>query len=186
MADDHSGSGSPDLPSNATASPATASPATSIHATCILVGEWGVLIRGRSGAGKSSLARSLIERAAARGLFARLVADDRVHLASCNGRLIARPAPRIAGRIEWHGIGIRDMSHERAAIIRCIVDLVDRPTRLPEPHERRAIIAGIDVPRFALSRDGDIAGLVLDALAEFPASVAGQRARGNRDTTRQP
>lgn len=158
--------------------------APSIHATCILVGEWGVLIRGRSGAGKSSLARALIERAAARGLFARLVADDRVHLECRNGRLLARPPARIAGRIEWHGIGLKDMVHEGAAVIRCIVDLVEQPTRLPEPQERRTLLAGVEVPRLALSRNGDVAGLVLDALADLAA--ADGRSRGNRDTAHQP
>ena len=139
----------------------------SIHASCILVGEWGVLIRGASGAGKSTLARMLVERAVARGLFARLVADDRVHLEVRGGRVVGRPAPAIAGRIECRGIGIRQVPHENAALIRCVVDLVEHPERLPEPQERRTLIAGMQVPRLVLARDGDPAGLVLDAIADL-------------------
>lgn len=49
-----------------------------VHGTAAVVGEAGVLIRGASGAGKSSLALALVDAAAARGLFARLVGDDRI------------------------------------------------------------------------------------------------------------
>ena len=48
-----------------------------IHATVVLVGEAGVLIRGASGSGKSALALALMSEAGRRGLFARLVGDDR-------------------------------------------------------------------------------------------------------------
>jgi HPr kinase/phosphorylase len=162
------------LPDNAPdpRKPASSRLPPSIHACCILLGEWGVLIRGPSGTGKSTLARVLIERAAARGLFARLVADDRVHLEVRGGRVVGRPAPAIAGRIECHGIGIRQMPHENAALIRCVVDLVERPDRLPEPQERRTLIAGMQVPRLVVSRDGDAAGLVLDAIADLSAPAA--------------
>src|SRR5579885_12565 len=44
-----------------------------LHATAAVVGEAGVLIRGPSGSGKSSLAFALIAAAKASGLFARLI-----------------------------------------------------------------------------------------------------------------
>ncbi len=53
-------------------------PLPTLHATALIVGDAGVLIRGRSGAGKSRLAEELVEAAQARGWFGRLVADDRV------------------------------------------------------------------------------------------------------------
>ena len=72
-------------------------PAT-IHASAVLVGARAALIRGPSGAGKSRLALDLIHAARAGSLpFARLVADDRVHLEAANGRLLARPAEALAG-----------------------------------------------------------------------------------------
>ena len=57
-----------------------------VHATAVLVGADGVLIRGESGAGKSALALALIERGA------RLIADDRLMLSACHGRLVATRA----------------------------------------------------------------------------------------------
>ena len=76
-----------------------------VHAACVVLGEAGVLIRGESGAGKSSLALGLIEAAPAHGLFGALVADDRVRITCAHGRLVARPHPAIAGRIELRGLG---------------------------------------------------------------------------------
>lgn len=81
-------------------------PAGTLHATVVLVGEAGILIRGRSGAGKSRLARLILAEAAARGLFARLVADDRVRVAARGGRLVASRIPAIAGWIEMRGHGL--------------------------------------------------------------------------------
>ncbi|QLP96335.1 MAG: hypothetical protein HZY79_01495 [Rhodoblastus sp.] len=49
-----------------------------IHASAVAVGESCVLLRGPSGSGKSAAALALIDLAGAHGLFARLVADDRV------------------------------------------------------------------------------------------------------------
>ena len=77
-----------------------------IHATCLLIGPHGVLIRGPAGAGKTSLALALIEACHAEGRFARLVADDRVHVEPLNGRLVARTPAEIAGKVERRGLGI--------------------------------------------------------------------------------
>lgn len=132
----------------------------SIHASAIVIGETGVLIRGESGAGKSSLARRMIEMAQARGLFARLIGDDRIVLAVAGGRLLARPHPAIAGQIEARGRGILDMAHEPAAPIRCVIDLVrDAPgcgelTRLPGQDQMAVQIESIALPRQILAGFG--------------------------------
>ncbi len=58
-----------------------------IHASVVLAGARGVLIRGETGAGKSRLVLSLLHAANAGLLpFARLVADDRVHIEAHHGR----------------------------------------------------------------------------------------------------
>ena len=93
------------------------------HGCVVLVGEAGVLIRGASGAGKSALALALIEAAGRAGLFARLVADDRVLLRAACGRLLARPHPALAGRVEKRGEGIVAVEHEPCGVVRCVVDL---------------------------------------------------------------
>ncbi len=82
------------------------------HATALLVGASGLLLRGPPGSGKSGLALRLIDAAQGRGLFARLIGDDRVLLESCNGRLIARPHEAIAGAIELRALGIVRLPYE--------------------------------------------------------------------------
>ena len=77
---------------------------SALHATCLVIGEAGVLLRGPSGAGKSTLARRLISTALRDGRYASLVGDDRVRLEAVAGRLVARPHPAIAGRLEVRGV----------------------------------------------------------------------------------
>jgi HPr kinase/phosphorylase len=123
----------------------------SVHASCVAIGEAGVLIRGRSGAGKSSLARKLIEEVAARGRFARLVADDRTLLELHGGRLVARPHPAIAGRIEVRGLGIARARHEEAVRLALVVDVcVAALPRMPDRADDVATLHGIELPRIAV------------------------------------
>jgi HPr kinase/phosphorylase len=105
--------------------PSPASPAGWTHATALLIGETGILIRGASGSGKSSLALALLAQAELSGRFASLVGDDRVQLEVRAGRLIARPHPALAGRAERRGQGIVVLPHEAATLVRCVIDLVD-------------------------------------------------------------
>lgn len=129
---------------------------TNIHAGCVIIGEAGILIRGVSGSGKTLLARRLIAAASSRGLFARMVADDRVELSNEAGRLVARPNRAIAGKMEVRGLGIAAAPHEDAAVIRLVADCVEEtPPRLPEDAERKVIIDGIALPR-VFSRDANI------------------------------
>ena len=95
-----------------------------IHASAVLVGAKAALIRGTAGAGKSQLALLLVEAARAGALpFARLVADDRVHVEARACRLLVRPAPELAGLIEVRGLGIRRLPYEPAAVVGLVVDL---------------------------------------------------------------
>jgi serine kinase of HPr protein (carbohydrate metabolism regulator) len=121
-----------------------------IHATCVVIGEAGILIRGPSGSGKSSLARALLADAALAGRFARLVGDDRVEVEALNGRLVARPVAPIEGRLEVRGLGIVGLAHEPAAVVRLVVDCAaDAPARMPEAADAVEILAGIEIPRLA-------------------------------------
>jgi HPr kinase/phosphorylase len=104
---------------------------STIHASAVVIGETGILIRGASGAGKSSLARSLIAAGELRGQHARLVGDDRIRLKAASGRLIAASHPEIAGKIETRGRGILEVAHEPAALIQLVVDLAERCGDLP-------------------------------------------------------
>ena len=123
--------------------------AATIHASAVLVGARAVLIRGPSGSGKSRLALELLQ-AADRGAlqFARLVADDRVHVEALHGRLLARPAAALAGLIEVRGMGIRQVAHEPLAVIGLLLDLgPGEATRMPDSGDAQDRIEGIMLPR---------------------------------------
>ena len=135
-------------------------PETAVHATCVLWEESGILIRGPSGVGKSTLARRLLDRAASDGRFAALVADDRVLLSAASGRVIARPHRAIAGLVEIRGLGLVRADSEPACVLRLVVDLLPEPgPRLPEP-DAIAGILGESLPRLALSLAGADAAVV--------------------------
>jgi serine kinase of HPr protein (carbohydrate metabolism regulator) len=118
-----------------------------IHGNALVLGETGLLILGPSGAGKSTLTLSLLARTAAHGDFARLVGDDRISVAACNGRIIARPHPAIEGLIETRGLGIQRCPFEPACIVTAVVEIVETaPARLPEPGELLGQLANQKTP----------------------------------------
>lgn len=98
------------------------------HANTVAVGACGVLIRGASGSGKSSLSLQLMS------LGATLVADDQTRLSLHNGRVWAEAPASIAGLIEARGVGILRVAHAKAAIS-LVVDLDQQEMdRLPAYH----------------------------------------------------
>lgn len=124
-----------------------------IHASAVLVGSRAALIRGPSGSGKSRLALDLVQ-AAQSGLlpFARLIADDRVHLQAEGGRLLVRPAPSLAGLLEVHGLGIRRLPYEPVAVVGMVVDLAAADAaRLPGLEAGTVTLEGIEIPRLAVA-----------------------------------
>jgi HPr kinase/phosphorylase len=121
------------------------SPPATVHASVALIGEGGVLIRGPSGSGKSSLLLSLLADDTAA-----LVADDRVALAAANGRLIASVPDEIAGLMEIRGQGIVRRPHVSPVVVDLVVDLapVEACPRLPlSEADGRVVIAGVTLPR---------------------------------------
>ena len=125
---------------------------STIHASAVLVGAKAVLIRGPSGAGKSQLAWQLIAAAPSQIPFARLIADDRVFVEACNGRLLVRPAPELAGLLEIRGLGIRRLAYEPLAVAGFVVDLAAADAdRLPAKDAAEAAVAGITLPRLAVA-----------------------------------
>lgn len=146
---------------------------TTVHASAVLAGARAVLIRGPAGAGKSRLALGVIG-AAQCGLipFARLVADDRIELAACHGRLLARPPPALAGLIEVRGLGIRRLAHEPVAVIGLVVDLASPDAeRLPGEAGREVAVDGIILPRLAIEPGSDPMPAVLARLLTAYAEV---------------
>lgn len=142
-----------------------------IHASAVLVGARAVLIRGPARAGKSRLVAGLLE-AASCGLlaFARLVADDRVHVEAAHGRLLVRAPDALAGLIEVRGAGIRRVAHEAVAVVGLVVDLASAEgARLPEAGVRDTEITGVRLPRLAIAPEIDPLPPVLAVLRMPPA-----------------
>ena len=143
-----------------------------IHASAVLVGAKAVLIRGPAGSGKSRLAWDLVQAARQCALpFARLVADDRVHVEACAGQLLVRPAPALAGLIEIHGLGIRRLAFEPVAAVALVVDLAAADAaRLPGHMAATTVIAGVTLPRLAVAAGMAALPLLLASLNTAPAS----------------
>ena len=78
---------------------------TTLHGVMVDYRGVGVLIMGKSGAGKSETAIGLLEKGAA------LVADDMVHVQGLGGELIASSPELSRGFIEMRGIGIINVAN---------------------------------------------------------------------------
>ena len=143
-----------------------------IHASAVLIGAKAVLIRGPAGAGKSRLAWDLIQAAVQGTLpFARLVADDRAHVEACNGRLLVRPAPTLAGLIEIRGLGIRKVAFEPVAAVGLVVDLAAADAaRLPAADAAQTAIHDISLPRLAVAPEAPALGTLLAFLNSNPVA----------------
>ena len=111
-----------------------------VHGSAVAVGERGLLITGKAGAGKTSLALELI------AFGAELVGDDRVHVARDSGGGLTLTAPRnIAGMIEVRGFGLARLAARPSATLSLIADLdLAETDRLPERHER--MLLGVACP----------------------------------------
>jgi serine kinase of HPr protein (carbohydrate metabolism regulator) len=116
-----------------------------VRGTCVAVGGSGVLLRGRSGAGKSDLALRLL---AAGG---RLVADDYTCIELSDGVLRAFPPESLAGLLEVRGIGIIRVDGLPEAHLVAMIDLVTpaEVERLPAADEEDLL--GVPLPRFRLT-----------------------------------
>ncbi len=139
---------------------------SSIHASAVLVGDRAILIRGRSGTGKSRLAFDLI-LAGRSGQIAKtvLIGDDRVEVATTPQGLVVSPAEPLAGLIEIRGLGVRRCDFAAQAVVGLVVDLAAADAeRLPQPAALRTTIAGIELPRLPIAADFDALPVVVAAL----------------------
>jgi serine kinase of HPr protein (carbohydrate metabolism regulator) len=115
-----------------------------IHATCVAISRRGVLIRGRSGSGKSDLALRLIDRGA------RLVSDDYTILEAQGGHIVARAPETIAGKLEVRGVGIVETDAVADIPVCLVVDLDSTPERLPDRVDEARLLGTI-IPAVALA-----------------------------------
>lgn len=143
-----------------------------MHATAVLLGDRGVLIAGRSGAGKTLLALALIEKMRAAGRFARLVSDDQLFLSAHEGRLLCRAPATIAGLAEIRGFGPIAVEHEAAAAVDLLVRLVPAAEAERFPEAQSAILCGCEIASTSLA-EREIAAAVPAILARLGFASAG-------------
>jgi serine kinase of HPr protein (carbohydrate metabolism regulator) len=107
-------------------------------------GVWrGALIEGPSGSGKSDLTLRLLDEAGFR-----LVADDRVRLWVCDGRLFGRAPETLDGLAEARGLGI--LRIEALPLAEVVLTVrPGAPERLPEATS--IDLLGVRLPRLELS-----------------------------------
>jgi HPr kinase/phosphorylase len=96
----------------------------------------GVLILGKSGAGKSALALQLL------ALGAGLVADDQTEIVATGPKLLARAPDTIKGLIEARGVGILRLPFLPSAEIALVIDL-DQTESERLPPQRSVTLLGI-------------------------------------------
>jgi HPr kinase/phosphorylase len=140
----------------------------SIHGTCVAIGNRGILIRGRSGVGKSDLALRLIAEGA------RLIADDQVLVSVVAGRVVARAPEPIRGLIEVRGVGLVPAPTAASARIDLVVDLVASRAvpRLPEAQQSTRI-HGVDIPAAMLAPFEASAAIKVRLALRFGAGCTG-------------
>lgn len=105
-----------------------------LQAAAVSVSGRALLIEGKPGSGKSSLALALIDRGAT------LIGDDGVKLVRDGGRVVATPPPNIAGKLEVRGVGIVDLP-VTSAPLSLILAIDPEAPRYPEELEARDILS---------------------------------------------
>ena len=119
-----------------------------MHATCVDINGSGVLIVGRSGSGKSSLAINLL------ALGSTLVADDQCILVRKNNRFCVSKPASLPNSIEIRGIGLVSVPMINETSLDWVVNMDEVETeRIPAP--RFTEIGGYRVPTvFGKDMDG--------------------------------
>jgi serine kinase of HPr protein (carbohydrate metabolism regulator) len=115
-----------------------------LHGSAVALEGSAVLLRGKSGSGKSDLALRLI---AAGGT---LICDDQVVLEHRQDKIMMEAVDAIRGLIEVRGVGLVKYPVAPPTRLRLVVDLAPREDVPRLPDWEMTDILGIDIPRLRL------------------------------------
>jgi serine kinase of HPr protein (carbohydrate metabolism regulator) len=108
--------------------------ANSHHACALEIHQKGILIKGVSGSGKTSLCLGLLEQAERRQIGCFFITDDQALISFKSGKIFASAPESIQGLVEIRGYGIIPYSNKTRTEISLVVELVDDATveRMPD------------------------------------------------------
>jgi len=115
------------------------------QASCVAIDGRAVLIEGKPGIGKSSLALALLDRGAT------LIGDDGVCLELQGARIWAKPPPNIAGKLEIRNVGIVNLPVTEAALALVLLLDPEAPRYVEQAEEK--LVMGVSVPLIRLFPD---------------------------------
>ncbi|PZX16645.1 Hpr(Ser) kinase/phosphatase [Palleronia aestuarii] len=132
-------------------------PGTILHASAVAWEGRGILLRGRAGGGKSSLAFQLM------ALGAQLVADDQTALAASPRGLLAWAPATILGLVEARGVGLLRADPAPPTPIALVVDL-DHAAERRLPDRATCDILGIRLPLISGRDNPHIPAIIVQIL----------------------
>ena len=110
------------------------------HATCVAVGDHGLLILGKSGAGKSSLACEML------ALGCALVCDDAVEIRiGVDGDVMCFPPKNAPEKLEMRGFGLLPIPLKTSAKLMCCL-MLSQDAGLRFPSEENVAFGSYEVP----------------------------------------
>ncbi len=124
-----------------------------LHSTCIEIKGKAVLIAGKPGMGKTSLALQLIDRGAI------LVADDQTFISLESGILTTSPPLLLKGMMEVRGVGICTFPYQEKSPLALYVEICDDgiSERLPEP--MFTAYYGVQIPSLKLIKNDPLGAI---------------------------
>ncbi|MCP4184998.1 MAG: hypothetical protein GY761_17080 [Hyphomicrobiales bacterium] len=114
------------------------------HCTCIKINSVGVMIEGKSGAGKTSLGLGMLNAARIRGIDFAMVCDDQALInIQGNNELWVKAPVSIAGKVELYGAGIAEVEHVDHCQIQLVCELINQTDIMRYPCPLNCIRFGI-------------------------------------------
>lgn len=127
-----------------------------LHATCVTLKGKGVLICGKPGSGKSSLALQLMDRGAL------LVSDDQTFLTQKGETLIAQPPSSLKGLLEVRGVGICPFPHQDQSPIALWVDICEEKDVERLPNQDFIEYYTIQVPYLKIKKNDPLGAIKVE------------------------